>query len=105
MLLRDHLIDLAEHADHEPDPAARRRLLTICVVGGGYTGVELIAELQDFFESYLVPRYRGIEAGDYRLLLLEAGRRDPPRRASHAGRARAREPPARGHRDPHRSTG
>ena len=74
VLLRDHLIDLAEHADHEPDPAARRRLLTICVVGGGYTGVELIAELQDFFESYLVVRYRGIEAGDYRLLLLEAGR-------------------------------
>jgi len=74
VLLRDHLIDLAEHADHEPEAATRRRLLTICVVGGGYTGVELIAELQDFFESYLVPRYRGIAVGDYRLLLLEAGR-------------------------------
>jgi NADH dehydrogenase len=73
VLLRDHVIDLAEHADHEPDPDRRRRLLTVCVVGGGYTGVELIAELQDFFESYLVERYRGIEAGDYRLLLLEAG--------------------------------
>ena len=71
--LRDHLIDLAEHADHEPDDAARRRMLTVCVVGGGYTGVELIAELQDFFESYVVPRYRGIARGDYRLLLLEAG--------------------------------
>jgi NADH dehydrogenase len=43
------------------------------VIGGGYTGVELIAELQDFFESYLVPRYRGIDPGDYKLLLLEAG--------------------------------
>src|ERR687891_308682 len=74
VLLRDHVIDLAEHADHEPDPAIRRRMLTVCVVGGGYTGVELIAELQDFFESYLVPRYRGIDPGEYRLLLLEAGR-------------------------------
>jgi NADH dehydrogenase len=74
VVLRDHVIDLAEHADHEPDAAARRRMLTICVVGGGYTGVELIAELQDFFESYLVPRYRGIDPGEYRLLLLEAGR-------------------------------
>jgi len=73
ILLRDHVIDLAEHADHEPDPAARRRMLTVCVVGGGYTGVELIAELQDFFESYVVLRYRGIDPGDYRLLLLEAG--------------------------------
>ena len=71
--LRDHLIDLAEHADHEPDAATRRRMLTVSVVGGGYTGVELIAELQDFFASYVVSRYRGIGSGDYRLLLLEAG--------------------------------
>jgi NADH:ubiquinone reductase (H+-translocating) len=74
ILLRDHLIDLAEHANHQADPAARRRMLTVCVVGGGYTGVELITELQDFFASYVVPRYRGLEQGDYRLLLLEAGR-------------------------------
>src|SRR3989475_5838882 len=73
ILLRDHLLDAAEHADHEPDPAARRRMLTVCVVGGGYTGVELIAELQDFFQRYIVPRYRGIDPGDYRLLLVEAG--------------------------------
>jgi NADH dehydrogenase len=73
VVLRDHLIDMAEHADHEPDPETRRRMLTVCVVGGGYTGVELIAEVQDFFHSYVVPRYRGIDPGDYRLILLEAG--------------------------------
>ena len=72
VVLRDHLIDLAEHADHEPDPEARRCMLTVCVVGGGYTGVELIAELQDLFHSYIVPRYRGIGPGDYRLLVVEA---------------------------------
>jgi NADH dehydrogenase len=73
IVLRDHLLDLAEHADHEPDPVVRRRLLTVCVVGGGYTGVELIAEVQDLFQSYIVPRYRGIEPTDYSLLLVEAG--------------------------------
>lgn len=73
IVLRDHIIDLAEHADHEPDPDVRRRLLTVCVVGGGYTGVELIAELEDLFHSYIVPRYRGIGPGDYRLLVIEAG--------------------------------
>ncbi|MBM4441460.1 MAG: NAD(P)/FAD-dependent oxidoreductase [Candidatus Rokubacteria bacterium] len=73
MVLRDHLLDLAEHADHEPDAAARRRMLTVCVVGGGYTGVELTAELEDFFSSYVVPRYRGIGPDDYRLMILEAG--------------------------------
>lgn len=73
IVLRDRLIDLAEHADHEPDRGRRRRLLTVCVVGGGYTGVELITEIQDFLQSYVVPRYRGINPGDYRLLLVEAG--------------------------------
>jgi NADH dehydrogenase len=89
--VRDHLIDLAEHADHETDPAVRRRMLTVCVVGGGYTGIELIAELQDFFESYVVPRYRGIGPRDYRLLVLEAG--TDILRGVHptlAGRARAK---------------
>lgn len=70
--LRDQVIDLAEHADHARDSLRRRELLTMAVVGGGYTGVELIAELHDFFHRYVVPRYRGIEAGDPRLLLLEA---------------------------------
>ncbi len=73
IVLRDHILDLAEHADHELDASARRRMLTLCIVGGGYTGVELIAELQDFFQSYIVPRYRGIDARDYSLMLLEAG--------------------------------
>lgn len=73
VLLRDHLIDLAEHADHEPDRERRREMLTVCIVGGGYTGVELVAELHDFFHSYVVPRYRGIDPGDYRLVVVEAG--------------------------------
>jgi len=91
IVLRDHLLDLAEHADHEPDPTVRRRMLTVCVVGGGYTGVELIAEIQDLFHSYIVPRYRGIDAADYSLLLVEAG--DEILRGVHptlAGRAQAR---------------
>jgi hypothetical protein len=33
-------------------------MLTICVVGGGYTGVELIARLQDVFESYPLHLYK-----------------------------------------------
>ena len=98
-------IDLAEHADHEPDPEVRRRMLTVCVVGGGYTGVELIAELQDFFESYLVSRYRGIGRARLQAAAARGGPRDPARGASHAGRARPAEPLARGHRDPDRHAG
>lgn len=70
--LRDHLLDLFEHANHERDPARKRELLTLVVVGGGYTGVELVAELHDLVSRYIARTYRGIEAGDVRLVLLEA---------------------------------
>src|SRR5215469_13387388 len=45
--LRERIIDLCEHADHVEDPAARRTMLTFVVVGGGYTGIELITEMRD----------------------------------------------------------
>lgn len=72
VVLRERLLDLCEHADHTADAAMRRRLLTFVVVGGGYTGVELITETQDFLFHYVVPRYRGIAPGDVRLVVLEA---------------------------------
>ena len=70
--LRDRLLDLFEHADHEPDPERRRRLLSLVVIGGGYTGVETVAELQDLIFGHVLRRYRGISPADVRLLLLEA---------------------------------
>jgi len=72
LFLRERLLDLCEHADHTADPALRRHLLTFVVVGGGYTGVELITEMQDFLFHYVIPRYRGIAPGDIRLVVLEA---------------------------------
>ena len=73
--LRDRLLDLFEHADHELGPERRRRLLSLVVIGGGYTGVETIAELQDLIFGHVLRRYRGISPADVRLLLLEASPR------------------------------
>jgi len=72
VVLREHIIDLCEHADHTSDATARGRLLTFVIVGGGYTGVELTGELQDFLFHYIAPRYRGIPGSDIQLILLEA---------------------------------
>ena len=71
--LRERILDLCEHADHARDPAERARILTFVVVGGGYTGVELMAEVRDFFYKYVLRRFRGIARSDVRLVLLEAG--------------------------------
>ena len=46
--LHAHMIDKLEHADLQPDPAIRRQLLTFVVAGGGFAGVETLAELNDF---------------------------------------------------------
>ncbi|HEV2488543.1 MAG TPA: NAD(P)/FAD-dependent oxidoreductase [Candidatus Acidoferrales bacterium] len=72
VVLREHVLDLCEHADHIADEAERRRLLTFVVVGGGYTGVEILCELRDFLFDYVARRYRGIPRDAIRLVLLEA---------------------------------
>ena len=54
MVLRNHVIRTLEEADVEEDPELRRKLLTFVVGGGGFSGVEVIAELNDF-----VPAVKG----------------------------------------------
>ena len=86
--LRDRIIDLCEHADHTADPQERRTMLTFVVVGGGYTGIELITEMHDFMFRYVTRVYRGIQASEIRLLVLEAApdilRGIGPKLAEHA---------------------
>jgi NADH:ubiquinone reductase (H+-translocating) len=52
------------------DPDLRRRLLTFVFVGGGYAGVEAMAELEDMTRQAL-PYYQ-IEPGEMRWVLVEA---------------------------------
>ena len=70
--LRERIIDLCEHADHTEDDTARRAMLTFVVVGGGYTGIELVTEMRDFLFRYAARSYRGIQASEIRLVVLEA---------------------------------
>jgi NADH dehydrogenase len=48
--LRNRALDMLEEARIETDPTRRERLLTFVVIGGGSTGVEVAAELQDLVE-------------------------------------------------------
>ena len=51
IVLRNHLIHVLEEADVEGNPELRRQLLTFVVGGGGFSGVEVMAELNDFLRS------------------------------------------------------
>ena len=46
--LRNHLVHALEEAAITADPDERQRLLTFVVAGGGFSGVECIAEMHDF---------------------------------------------------------
>lgn len=70
--VHDQVINAFERADRESDPDRRRALLTIVMVGGGATGVELSASLSDLIFTSLLPDYPGINPDDVRLLLVEA---------------------------------
>jgi len=70
--LRERVLDLCEHADHITDENARRALLTFAVVGGGYTGVELLTDLRDFLFDYVARHFRTISKSAIRLVLVEA---------------------------------
>jgi NADH dehydrogenase len=72
LALRNRVIHVLEEADIERDPEIRRRLLTFVVAGGGFSGVEAIAELNDFVRA-VSRSFRTIRAEELRVILLHAG--------------------------------
>ncbi|MDN5857764.1 MAG: NAD(P)/FAD-dependent oxidoreductase [Pseudonocardia sp.] len=75
--LRNHVLSRLDAAATTIDPQLRRRLLTFMVVGGGYAGVEALAELQDM-AVYATRYYENIAADDMRWVLVEAATRIMP---------------------------
>ena len=69
--LRNRVLHQLEVADSEPDPNRRRRMLTFTFIGGGYAGVEALAELESLVSDAL-RRYRGLGRHDVRWVLVEA---------------------------------
>lgn len=77
MALRNHIIRVFEHADLEDDPGIRKAMLTFVVAGGGFAGVETVAELRDF--AYTARRfYPNINPEEVRVVLIHHGFRILP---------------------------
>jgi NADH dehydrogenase len=75
--LRNHVIETLEAANATEDPARRDELLTYVFVGGGYAGLEALAELQDFAAD-AIERYPRARLHGMRWVLVEASDRVLP---------------------------
>jgi len=71
--IRNRVVEAFERADVERDVAARQALLTFVVVGGGATGIELVASLHTLIQNGLLPVYPTIDRHEVRVILAEAG--------------------------------
>lgn len=85
LVLRNHVIHALEEADMESDPEFRRALLTFVVAGGGFSGVEAVAELNDFVRRG-ARSFRRINPAEIQVVLLHAGALILPELSENLGR-------------------
>jgi len=69
--IHNRIVDNYEAASREGDEQRQRELLTFVVVGGGPTGIELVAAIQDFVRKALIRNYPSLMS-QTRVLLVEA---------------------------------
>lgn len=74
VFLRDHVLDRIRFAAAANDPDERSRALTFVFIGGGYTGVEAIAELYEL-ARHQIATYPGLADVRMTWLLVEAADR------------------------------
>ncbi|MEV7229389.1 NAD(P)/FAD-dependent oxidoreductase [Polymorphospora sp. NPDC051019] len=75
--LRNHVLDRLDVAAATADPETRRSALTFVFVGGGYAGIEALAEMEDMARDAL-KYYPELKAEDMRWVLVEATQRVLP---------------------------
>ena len=73
--IRRRILLAFERAEMAPDPAEARRLLTVVIVGGGPTGVELAGAVAELARRALARDFRVIDPRQTRVVLVEAGPR------------------------------
>ncbi len=83
--VRDHVLDRLDAAASMPDGPERRRALTFVFVGGGYAGIEALAEVEDLLRS-AVDQYTTLDRGDLNVVLVEALNRILPEVGEQMGR-------------------
>jgi NADH dehydrogenase len=93
--LRNHVLAQLDIAESTDDPEVRRRALTFVFVGGGFAGVEALAEVEDMARD-AIRYYPRVSPEDLRFVLVEAADRILPEVGPEMGRWTANELRSRG---------
>ena len=93
--IRNRVLQRIARIELEGDPALRRRLGHMVVVGGGFSGVEVAGELADFLHGAR-RYYPRVQANELRVTLLQDAERLLPELPAPLGRAAAASLRARG---------
>ncbi|NVK81430.1 NAD(P)/FAD-dependent oxidoreductase [Streptomyces morookaense] len=88
--LRNHVLEQMDIASSTRDPQVRDAALTFVFVGGGYAGVEALAELEDM-ARYAARYYHNLRPDDLKFVLVEATDRILPEVGEEMGRYAVRE--------------
>lgn len=75
--IRNHVLSRLDFASSTEDLPLKRRALSFVFVGGGYAGVEALAELEDM-ARYACRYYPNLSPADLRWVLVEASNRIMP---------------------------
>ena len=79
LLLRNHVINMLEQADMEYENIVlQKSLMTFVVVGGGFSGVETVGELNDFVRDSVKQFYHNIDIKYVKVILVNSGPRVLP---------------------------
>lgn len=70
--IRNHVLEMFEAANKEPDPKKRRQLLTFVCVGGGPTGVEEAGSLSELIYHVMAKEYHQLDFSEVDIKLVEA---------------------------------
>jgi NADH dehydrogenase len=73
--IRRRILIAFERAENETDANERTRLMSLLIVGGGPTGVELAGAIAELTRRALAKDFRNIDPRGARILLVEAGAR------------------------------
>ena len=73
--IRRRLLMAMEQAEQTPDPAARRFLQTVVIVGGGPTGCEMAGATSELMRNAMRKEFRQLDLADTRIVVVDPGDR------------------------------